>query len=307
MNTPLIANFEVTTAASERLFQALSDAIAHGRRGLVVGANPGMGLSTALRHVAQGIRLLLAGIPVVMLHAQADRPLRQTFVRAVEGGTWGLLTFSAEDRSMKRLITQAITAGFDRCVIVVDNAERLSLTDLAWLSDLSDRLAGEGVSALVILGGHKAQLGRLEESVANVGHLDLLGRFFANALDFRGISSEADLRGVLNSLDQEYPERFAEEGKECAASYAATCWPTAFADGWRLATCAAPLWSEAIGLVSKDGELELDPLHDCLAAVMEQAYAAGPGALPPTRASWAEALSRTAFVRIRAFEKHQKR
>lgn len=106
----------------------------------------------------------------------------------------------------QRFISIAKNAHRNYIVLLIDEAQELTLREWKWLVGLQNTLDYEGFLLSVFsIGTH--QLGYKHEYMASTGNAHVAARFMAAHSRFYGIRSEAELEYVLNGydIDSEWP------------------------------------------------------------------------------------------------------
>lgn len=143
---------------------------------------------------------------------------------------------------MQRLITIAKNAGRNYVLLLIDEAQDMTLREWKWLVGLQNQLDYEGYLLSVIsVGTH--QLGYKHEYLASTGNAHIAARFMAAHAQFHGIRTVEEVEYVLNGydVDSEWP---TDSGLSFLQYFA----PTAFARGYRLSQCSSFLWRALIDL-----------------------------------------------------------
>lgn len=142
----------------------------------------------------------------------------------------------ARDLFKQQLITLARSARQNYALLIIDEAQDISLDELKWLMGLQNELDFEGFRFSVIsIGSH--QLTYQPNYLARTGNTHIAARFFAKDARYFGIRSEAELAYVLNGydVDSDWP-------RGTNTSYLKYFAPIEFDKGRRLAHHAGDLW-----------------------------------------------------------------
>jgi type II secretory pathway predicted ATPase ExeA len=143
---------------------------------------------------------------------------------------------------MQRFIAIAKSAQRNYVVLLIDEAQDLTLREWKWLVGLQNQLDYEGYLLSVFsIGSH--QLGYKHEYLASTGNAHVAARFMAAHAKFHGLRSVDEVEYVLNGydIDSEWPHG-------SGVSFLRYFAPRAFADGRRLAENAARLWKALVEL-----------------------------------------------------------
>ena len=123
-----------------------------------------------------------------------------------------------------------------RYLLIIDEAQWLSNTQLRYLMDIHNQLAIENIKLITILVG-QPELLSFKHELINMRERHLVGRFMTGSHEFHGLQSIDDLKRIMLSLDSgsEFPI-----GSGC--SYTAFFVPKAFKNGWRLGDHCQQVW-----------------------------------------------------------------
>ncbi len=134
--------------------------------------------------------------------------------------------------------------------LVIDEAQNLHVKELGWLKRIVNWLNIREVKVTVVLFGQSQLCTMHQRFMAEMP--DLTIRFMAELVEFRSLQDADDLRVVLKSCDDE-----TEYPRGSGWSYTQYLWPTAHANGFRLANCATDLYdafrSQSAGAVDHEG------------------------------------------------------
>lgn len=173
---------------------------------------------------------------------------------------------------IQRFITLARFARCNYIVLLIDEAQDLTLREWQWLVGLQNILDWEGYRLSVFsVGSH--QMGYRHELLAVSGNAHIAARFFVAHARFHGLASVDEVEYVLQGYDSasEWPQG-------SRTSYLQYFAPDAFARGERLAHAAQHVWNafEALlppGLDSKSMEVPVQYLsHSVEAALFRLAH-----------------------------------
>lgn len=143
---------------------------------------------------------------------------------------------------LQRFIAIAKNAGRNYVLLLIDEAQDITLREWKWLVGLQNHLDHEGyLLSVVSVGTH--QLGYRHEYLASTGNAHIAARFMAAHARFHGIRTVDEVAYVLNGydVDSEWP---TGSGTSFLQYFA----PTFFARGRRLSDCAEHLWHALIEL-----------------------------------------------------------
>lgn len=143
----------------------------------------------------------------------------------------------------ERLETMARAARTNCVVLLIDEAQQVTLNEWQWLLGLQNMLDDDGFRLITIaVGTH--QLGYNPNYLSRTGNAHIAARFFAQDAPFRGLRSADELAFVLRGydVDSEWP---SGSGLSFLQYFA----PDDFARGCRLADCASRLWNTFEALI----------------------------------------------------------
>jgi len=143
----------------------------------------------------------------------------------------------------ERLETMSRSARTNCVVLLIDEAQLMTLNEWLWLLGLQNLLDDDGFRLITIsVGSH--QLGYVPNYLSRTGNAHITARFFAQDVPFRGLRSADELAFVLRGydVDSEWP---SGSGLSFLQYFA----PDDFARGCRLADCASHLWATFESLV----------------------------------------------------------
>lgn len=126
-----------------------------------------------------------------------------------------------------------------RVLIILDEAQRLTIKEYSYLIDLTNHMEKQGISPTVILSGQPELLEEREELIKKK-RKDVIGRYLENPIAFSGVSNESDLKNILVQFDDATRMQYPADSMQCiTAAYA----PHLYKSGFRLGNCATPFWS----------------------------------------------------------------
>jgi len=143
---------------------------------------------------------------------------------------------------LQRFIAIAKSAGRNFVVLLIDEAQEMTLREWKWLVGLQNQLDYEGFLLSVFSVG-TYQLGYRHEYLASTGNAHVAARFMAAHSRFHGIRTLEEVAFVLNGYDadSEWP---AGSGTPFLQYFA----PTDYAHGRRLSDRAEELWRALLEL-----------------------------------------------------------
>lgn len=156
----------------------------------------------------------------------------------------------------QQLVTMAKKARGNYVVILVDEAQSVTLSEWQWLLGLQNELDFEGFRLSVFsIGSH--QMLYQPDYIARTGNAHIAARFFVRDARFFGIRNVAELTYVLNGydLDSTWP---VENGSSYLQYFA----PDAFNCGARLSSFAQVIWDlfiDQLPMNFNKGKMKLQP------------------------------------------------
>lgn len=150
----------------------------------------------------------------------------------------------------QRLITMARSARENYVVLIIDEAQDISLNEYRWILGMQNELDYEGFRlSLFSIGSHSVDY--VPNYLARIGDAHIAARFFSVDARFNGIRGKEALEYVLNGydIDSEWP-------KGTGASYLQYFAPDDFSRGRRLAHCVNEIWQAFITLLPPEHQPE---------------------------------------------------
>lgn len=145
-----------------------------------------------------------------------------------------------------RMITLARTAQSNYIVLLIDEAQEMTLREWQWLLGLQNILDFEGFRLSVFSIGTQ-QIGYQHDYLAKSGNAHIAARFFVSHSRFHGLRDSDELNFVLEGYDQE-SEWPANSGKSYLHYFA----PNLFLSGRRLSQCTNTIWQAFNDLLPAD-------------------------------------------------------
>lgn len=139
------------------------------------------------------------------------------------------------ERLLKFLLEKGESSGQHRIVLFIDDAQRLFEIQYGWLMDVYNELDRAGISMTVVLVGQQ-ELIHQRSAFIQARKAQIIGRFMVHEYKFTGIKSIQDVRACMAGYDSisEFPEK-------SGWSFTKYFFPDAFAQGFRLESCAEEL------------------------------------------------------------------
>lgn len=223
----------VLTGPIEELYREVRRVILLREPGCFISGPSGIGKTSALRAIVPMIRDRSPTLPIFTLNmvTQGGVSIRGFFKHL-------LSTICHKDRSGEtedlrdRIITaievDAVASGCGMAVMLVDEAQVMSIADFRFLKDVSNDLAKHRVQLITILMAESPAFGEVIASLKRERATDLVSRFTMRSVEFRALNSESDIRLILKSIDEQiFP-------KERGIRWTEFFLPNAFTAGFRL-------------------------------------------------------------------------
>lgn len=198
----------------------------------------------------------------------------------------------------QQLLTLARSARGNYVLLLIDEAQEMTLKEWKWLLGLQNSLDDQGIRFCVIsIGSYGLQY--QPDYLARTGNAHIAARFYACDTRFHGIRSRSELGYVLTGydLDSEWP-------KNSGITYLQYFSPDAFAEGRRLFDCQEAIWTAFEQLIPpsikiKPGaSIEIPMLH--ISYTIEQAlrrFGSGENWETVTEhQSWLQMVAKTGFT-----------
>lgn len=139
------------------------------------------------------------------------------------------------DRFVHYILDRERATHSRQAVIIVDEMQRLAPRQFAPFAELYDKLRLFGVQLNVIFAGNDQESQDLLAIIEQPRYAHIRGRFFSQAVEFRGLQSRREVEFCLAQYDT---LRHPADGP----TYTACFLPKAVAKGWRLESVGADLW-----------------------------------------------------------------
>lgn len=211
--------------------EEFSRLVQNGEVSMVCYGAPRFGKSTARRFLQEKLD---ANGQMVVVSAILDRDVKN---RDSRNSLWrdllrgkdrsaNLMSASPYDTLFNKLCVEADMRETSRVLVILDEAQNLTLEKLAGLKKFIDELIEHGLAPFVLLMAQPEIL--IRPARLKVFHFeDLIDRFFTRMYRFRGLSPD-EIVGVLSLFDKtEWPE---SSGTSFTAHFLETPWK----QGWRL-------------------------------------------------------------------------
>lgn len=175
--------------------------------------------------------------------------------------------------------------------LVVDEAQNLHAKELGWLKRLVNWIAVRHIKVTVVLFG-QSQLCAMHDRL-KVQMPDLSERFMSRLNEFRSLQDVSDIRVCLHCCDDE-----TEYPVGSGWSYTQYLWPSAYAQGFRLARCANELFeafrARSGGAIDREG-VSMQWIAEALMLVGLDAEASDAEDFVLRRRDWERAIDDTDY------------
>lgn len=146
------------------------------------------------------------------------------------------------ETDLRNLFTECVATRARRSrhkmfLLVVDEAQLLTLEQWGFLFNISNEIDALGLNLVVLLVG-QPKLVDAREKLLDDGREEIVERFLQRRLRFRGLVTCSELEFVLKALDE------MEMPPGSGRRYLSHWCPLAVEGGWRLSSEAAAFWSE---------------------------------------------------------------
>jgi hypothetical protein len=150
------------------------------------------------------------------------------------------------DLFRNRITTLAHAARSNYAVLLIDEAQEMTLREWQWLLGLQNILDFEGLRLSVFSIGTQ-QIGYQHDYLAKTGNAHIAARFFVLHSKFHGLRGSDELKFVLKGYDQE-----SEWPRNSGKSYLHYFAPSHFLENHRLSDCTADFFQALEDLVPDD-------------------------------------------------------
>ena len=235
-------HFALPTPSLEVVAEIVSQSIYSRRSGRGFFAAPRYGKSTAIHYLTKCIHETYPNVPVLVLEAvPCLRPSESEFYGdLLDAAGYKIRPARIPRERRKQLVnllwTLPKTRDEGRIVVFVDEAQEYGEHQWGWLKAIQNQLVRAGVSLIVFPFG-QLELDHERSALKATGRDDLVTRFMRRLYEFRGVTSQEDLRQVMAVFDElgRYP-------RWSGWTFTQFFFPRAFGAGWRLVKEAPRAW-----------------------------------------------------------------
>ena len=200
----------VNTPAIDRLLETILHWILTGKIGGIIWGDSRSGKSTAIRSVKKSLKTR-SGQPIPSYLFNMRTSMRNTdnkfydgLLRAVKHAFVG--KGNSQDKYgqlIEFFLDKALGNDENRVILFVDEAQKLTAFEYELLSDLHNDLADEDILFSIIFIG-SSELHNTANDYQAFDADKIIGRFFTESYHFQGITSEKELRLILQEYDRQY-------------------------------------------------------------------------------------------------------
>ena len=223
----------LSTPPIEELYRIVKRIVVLRETGCCLTARSGVGKTSALAMVEVMLKMQIPKLVVFRhdTHNQQIPSIRAFFKHFL--ATVGHMdtrgeTYDLRARLVNCLIDDARISGRNMILLLVDEAQAMSVQDFNFLKDVYNDLDKEGVQLISVLMGQEPDFTAAINRLKHAARLDLIGRFAMRKIPFRPYQDLADIAKVLKGIDMEiFPEG-------SSVTWTAFFFPVAFSNGFRL-------------------------------------------------------------------------
>lgn len=241
----LSQDYRLNTPALLAVAQNVCFKVLMRRTGVVFVGEPRIGKTSCCEALVDEIKRRFSNIYVFMLPAVNVDKNNQSYSSIVhqmldlEGIAPGSRKTFIQRQSMliERLLSRAADANARQIVLLIDELQRLSVSDFNQLADIYNRLRSSKVILTVI----SFAMPSIERKVAQFrGNEDrhIIGRFLSDIRPMYGVVTSKQLTDILMLYDEPH----AQSGLEI--SFTNDILPKAYSGGFRISSLSEPIWVE---------------------------------------------------------------
>ncbi len=191
-------------------------------------------------------------------------------------------------------VSTAQYCGKNFVVLLIDEAQAMTLREWTWLLGLQNALDWEGFR-LSVFSVASHQLGYQYQLMARSDHAHVAARFMVSHWQFPGLDCEQDIEYVLQGYDDR-----SEWPHGSSTSYLAYFAPNEFGRGERLSHCASTIWQVMNALLPEDygGEpnFPMQHLARSVEKILMNLAVGGDWDEATSEGAWLEAFGETRFA-----------
>lgn len=260
------------TTPIRTFYKVVKRAVVLREMGIWLAAPSGVGKSSALDMV---VELMTASMPTLlvlkhnMLNQQMPsiRAFFKNFLATLRHYEQKGETSDVRQRLVNTLIDDARVRGSSMVLLMIDEAQAMTIQDFKFLKDVSNALEQENVQLVTILMGQDPDLSELIIELRRARRLDLISRFALQRIEFVGYSCVDHLREILREIDTAiYPI-----GTEY--TWTSYFFPRAYESGFRLENEAQAFFKAIVDATPKKLEGLCIPARQTFLAIRTFVYA----------------------------------
>jgi hypothetical protein len=237
-----------------RAVQTMAHLIASGGPHAAFIAPPRFGKTSATEYAQRCLSEAFPTLPIYLyISRHTQLPKERNFytdllLQLKAGETKKTLSISdCLVKVVRRMFTDAQSRGSREVLLIVDEIQELTESQLSWLMDVGNELQHEGVRMIVISFG-QLQLMDVRTALLAQGRGDILGRFLTRCYTFHGIRSAEELCEFMRGYDDPGICDFPESS---GLSFTGFFLPHAYKAGWRLAGEALMAWNQFVAAATR--------------------------------------------------------
>ncbi|SDM42659.1 ATP-binding protein [Polaromonas sp. JS666] len=297
MHPMLDRNYVLDTDVIEHAYGLIFEWAMLRKSGLVFTGRQRNGKTYACYRIIERLSRDAPHLPV--LYMSAERALNERkekyFMRQLERWRFPVQS-SSRNASFQQifsryLITQCMNRGNRSVLLIVDEAQCMTIKEFSYLIEIWNLMRREGYQLCTVLIGQpelKALLGSSEEA----DYEEVKGRFFVKDYPFLAVKTQAELRNLLRQYDDEL--FFPDQQKDW--SYSRFFAHASYDAGWRLVDETVAFW-EALNLVAQGGAkgngFRMTWITDAVHHFLTDCLASQP-LLPSNREQWTATIQQVA-------------
>ncbi|PLY16377.1 MAG: hypothetical protein C0631_04010 [Sedimenticola sp.] len=135
------------------------------------------------------------------------------------------------NRFVHFIAERADECGCEEALLIVDEFQRLNLFQLDAFEELQDKCLTLDINLVVLFVGIDPECWPLVEQIEKPRNAHIRGRFFTEGIEFKGLTSQADVEACLSEYDRLH---FPNEGVSYAEFFTEK--------GWKLKSLSRDLW-----------------------------------------------------------------
>jgi hypothetical protein len=239
-NHPLMTtDVLLPTSPIKELFNAIHRVVILRETGCCFTGHSGVGKSCALDVVEAMLQLRIPGLCVVKhdTHSQQVPSIRaffKHFLTTIKHSQLRGETYDLRQRLVNWLVDEGRLSGRNMIVLLIDEAQSMTIQDFNFLKDVFNDLSKDGVQLVSILMAQSPDFTAVVNALKHERRLDLIGRFMMRILPFRAYNCKTDLLEILQGIDKAiYPEG-------SGVTWTEFFFPEAFRAGFRLGSELEP-------------------------------------------------------------------